>query len=321
MLISYGDCNSPTFIFKEEEALITNVQQQIDLKSSSITYTITGVSSAKLSASGNKYFGGFFGKPSDKIKTLLKDNSTYGLKDVFYGMRDDLLVEQMDLIADDDKDVQVETKIMSPFDYLNYLVSCMSSKSDDSNNISSRHKYFIQCFDDTTGVLGGPYFKVKQVGNVSQDVTVTTYEVDIGFPDADLVTSLNINNNEAFSLLYNYSEEQNEQQFVYRVNDSGGFDMEYSPNIMWDKSYYKATESQKTWWAQMTQYPISVELTIKGLLRPSILMSYVKLNTMFYNRKHSSSGIYIITKQVDQIDSSGYRSTLSLTKIKGEPNL
>jgi hypothetical protein len=25
ILLSYGDCNSPTFIFKEEEAIITNI--------------------------------------------------------------------------------------------------------------------------------------------------------------------------------------------------------------------------------------------------------------------------------------------------------
>jgi hypothetical protein len=42
---------------------------------------------------GNFYFPPFTGKPSDKIKYVLKDNSTYGLKDIYYGMRDDFLVE------------------------------------------------------------------------------------------------------------------------------------------------------------------------------------------------------------------------------------
>lgn len=319
MWLSYGDCNSPTFMFKEEEALITNVQQQVNLQSSSITYTITAVSSARLAMTGNFYFGAFDGKPSDEIKRILKDPQ-YGLKDIFYGMRDDLLVEDLSLISDDDKQVHVDAKVnMSPFDYLNYLVSCMTAESDTSKSISGRHKYFIACFDDTTGILGGPYFKVAQVANNIQETTsLDTYELDIGFPDADLVISMYINDNEAYSILYNYSEKQDLPQYIYRINDNGGIDMQYSPNVMWDKNELKATQAQKTWWAQMTQYPISVEVTLKGLLRPSILMNYVKLNTLFYGRKHSSSGTYIITKQTDQIDDNGYRSTLSLTRIKGD---
>jgi hypothetical protein len=47
-------------------------------------------------------------------------------------------------------------------------------------------------------------------------------------------------------------------------------------------------------------------------------MTYVKLNVLFYGRKHISSGYYIITKQTDTIDQSGFRTTLNLTRIKGE---
>lgn len=68
----------------------------------------------------------------------------------------------------------------------------------------------------------------------------------------------------------------------------------------------------------MTQYPISASLTIKGLLRPAILMNYLKINTLFYGHKHISSGYYIITKQIDTIDTSGYKTNLSLTRIQGD---
>ena len=48
-------------------------------------------------------------------------------------------------------------------------------------------------------------------------------------------------------------------------------------------------------------------------------MTYLRLNTIFPGgHKHISSGLYIITKQVDTIDGSGYRTTLSLTKINGD---
>ena len=68
----------------------------------------------------------------------------------------------------------------------------------------------------------------------------------------------------------------------------------------------------------MTRFPITATLTIKGLLRSAMLMNYVRVNTYFYGQKHISSGLYVITKQEDRIDSSGYRTTLSLTRIAGD---
>ena len=75
------------------------------------------------------------------------------------------------------------------------------------------------------------------------------------------------------------------------------------------------TESQKTWWSNVTQFPVEATVTIKGLIRPAILMSYVKINSYFYGYKHISSGLYIITKQVDKVNSAGYTTTLSLLRI------
>ena len=65
----------------------------------------------------------------------------------------------------------------------------------------------------------------------------------------------------------------------------------------------------------MTQYPINATLSIKGLLKPAILMSYVKVNVVFYGQPYIASGNYIVTKKVDRVDSSGYRTTLSLTRL------
>ena len=65
----------------------------------------------------------------------------------------------------------------------------------------------------------------------------------------------------------------------------------------------------------MTEFPVTATLTIKGLMRPSILMSKVRINSYFYGNKHISSGLYIITRQEDSVSSSGYRTTLTLTRI------
>jgi hypothetical protein len=69
----------------------------------------------------------------------------------------------------------------------------------------------------------------------------------------------------------------------------------------------------------MTEFPITATLTMKGLARPSLLMSYVKLNVWFHGgMKHISSGLYVITKQQDIIDSSGYKTTLTLLRVGGD---
>ena len=73
------------------------------------------------------------------------------------------------------------------------------------------------------------------------------------------------------------------------------------------------------WWTKITKYPIQAQVTVMGLLRPATLMSYLRLNVIFPGgHKHIASGLYIITKQVDKIDESGYQTTLDLTKISGE---
>jgi hypothetical protein len=68
----------------------------------------------------------------------------------------------------------------------------------------------------------------------------------------------------------------------------------------------------------MTQFPVVARLTIKGLMRPALLMAYVKVNVYFYGHKHISSGLYIITRQEDTIDSNGYKTTLSLMRVSGD---
>ncbi len=78
------------------------------------------------------------------------------------------------------------------------------------------------------------------------------------------------------------------------------------------------TDEDKTWWSNVTQYPISAQITIKGLLRPATLMDYVRLNVIYFGQKHIASGLYIVTKQIDTISETGYRTQLFLTKIAGD---
>jgi hypothetical protein len=195
----------------------------------------------------------------------------------------------------------------------------MTTEEDAISDDLKTSRYYWATFDDISNEYGGPYFKVINVpANVKYTNAFNCYEVDVGFPSGNFVSSFTIDNNESWSLLYNFSKEIKASEYIYDVDDRGNIEMKFSPMITTSSRYSESTTASKSWWSNMTQYPISGKLTIKGLLKPALLMSYVKINTYFYGHKHISSGLYIITKQEDTIDSSGYKTTLSVTRISGD---
>lgn len=320
IIFTYGDCALPTFMYRNEEALITKVTSNVDVVNSKISYVITAVSSSLgTQACVNNYPKFSKKKPSERILELLRDKSS-GLQELFYGMHDVDLVEQLGLIPREDVEVSIPAKRdINLLDYLNFLVECMSNSNDSSSAIKKTVRYVLTVHDDTSGVLDGPYFKINRVYNsVQSNTSIDYYTLDIGYPNKDLVTSFQVNDNEAYAILYDYSNKLRYTDSVYRIGDNGEVVQEYSPALTNSKELLVTTEADKTWWSQMTQYPIQATLTVKGLLRAAMLMSYIRVNVYFYGNKHSSSGVYIVTKQVDEINSSGYRTTLSLVRIQGD---
>lgn len=321
--LSYGDWNSPSFIYREEEAIITRVQSNVDMSGSKITYTINCTSTSLALKAGNFNFEARSAKPSDVIKELLR-NKSYGLSDIFYGMHDSDVVKRLGLIPGNDKKVKIEAKqSINILDYLNFLVKCMVSSTNTGENDLYDSHYFLTVVDTKTGELDGPYFRITEiVSNATNTVSdnINTFEIDIGYADAEqplqnLVTSFTINSNETWSILYDYNNSLDFSNYTYRIDNSGKMETVYTPNNMINRSLQYATEAEKNWWTNMISFPISATLTIKGLIRPAILMSYVKVNVWFYGQLHISSGLYFITKQQDKIDSQGYRTTLTLTRI------
>lgn len=149
--LSYGDLSIPSYIYKEEEAIITDIKSNFNINSSTITYTVSCTSKALSMAAGSFTFQKCFAKPSDIIIKLLYD-SKYGLLDIFYGMRDKEKVLLENLIASDDRAVSIEYKEhVTIFEYLNYLASCMSNINDSTKSIIKKGKYTFTVFDDTTG--------------------------------------------------------------------------------------------------------------------------------------------------------------------------
>lgn len=320
IVLQYGDWNSPSYIYKEEVAIITNITCNLNMSNQSLDYTLTCTSDALGLTSTAFNFPARTAKPSDVLKEMLK-NPRYGLNSVFTGMQNSQTVLSNNFIASNDKKVELVAKNnTTPLLYMNYLVESMQSSSNTGKGVVQKSNYFLSIHDDFKNSFGGTYFKVTEVvGETKSIVATDTYEVDINYPDDNFVTQFTLNNNQSWSILYDYSQSVKHEEYTYSINDEGMLVSEYSPSIVRSKVTHNVSSAKSSWWTKMTQFPVQATLTIKGLTRPSILMSYVKVNVWFTGgQKHISSGLYIITKQVDTLDSSGYKTTLTLTRVGGD---
>lgn len=330
IIFSYGDASMPTYVYKDEEAIITNVQQSFGFGSggtsdSVIQYTVKAVSGAQLGKTGSfTFINSNKKKPSDEIKRLFK-NPKYGLQSLFTGMS----VKNLNsLIAGDDKAVSLDSKTnTSPLDYIAYLVSCMIPASATTDQIS-KDIYILTIHDDTVydklynnteNTLGGPYFKVTRTSYAKS--YSDAYELDIGIHTNTIVTNFQINDNENYSILYDYTNKLYPEEYTKRINNKGEWEDVYAPSFTSKNERHKTNAEDISWYTKMTKYPISGSVTIQGLLRPATLMQYLRLNVIFPGgHKHVTSGLYIVTKQTDTIDATGYRTTLALTRIEGDNN-
>lgn len=315
---SYGDLCIPNYCFRNEKALITSVKSRFNINSNMITYTVKAVSSAKLLDVGpSPYFAERKDtKPSEVIKELLSSPS-FDLYSIFTGMRNGTTLNGVDLIPGDDLPTTIKAQTnITVLDYIKYLVSLMQPAESTSK---LNNPYIIIFGDDTSGELQGPYFKIVKTDSNIKDSEA--YTIDVGFPGNTMVTDLGVENDETYSIYYNYQEELHPEEYVERLNYLGEVEEVYCPIISSGNDHYETTEAEKSWLTKVTAYPVKCSITLKGLIKPIVLMSYVKLNVLFFGKKHILSGLYIVTKQQDSISSSGFRTTLNLLKVSGDEDI
>lgn len=320
IIFTYGDAETPAYVYKNEEAIITGISQEFDLGGSAITYTVSAVSSAALSTDGNITMLGTNGtkvKPSDEIKKLFKSNKS--LQNTFTGMSAATLDS---LIAGDDMAVEIESKRnISAIDYINYLAGCMIPEGSEQG--LSKEIYIMTIYDDSitsaerTLSKKGPYFEVTKVSTIMD--RNDAYEIDIGINTSTIVRSLSINENKNYSIYYDYQNLAHPEEYARRIGADGLWEDVYAPTSMLKAGAFDIKSHERVWWTKATQFPISVTMQVQGLLRPATLMQYVKLNIIFPGgNKHLLSGLYIITKQIDNLGPNGYATNLGLTRIKGD---
>ena len=321
IVFTYGDAAVPSFIYKDEEAIITNISQTFNLQQSCISYTINAVSGAALALSGCNSYPPTKGKPSSIIKDLFKNKST-GLSDLFTGMS----IKNLDQLIDGtDQEVELDGKMNTTvMEYITYLVSCMVPDGTTRGQISP-DIYILTIHDETTYdtlyndfiSYGGPYFKVTKT-SYNQEHS-DAYEIDIGYNTSTLVRAFSIQNNQNYSILFDYQNNLSNVEYVERTLSDGTVELQYAPAITSKNDDYRTREEDKVWWTKTTRYPITAQITVQGLLRPAQLMTYLRLNVIFPGgHKHLASGLYIVTKQIDTIDRNGYVTQLDLVRISGD---
>lgn len=317
---TYGDFMLPEYIYRDEEAIITKISNDFDINRSLIRYNVQAVSTSSLTLSGTYTFPAVTAKPSDIIKRVLY-NSKYHLTDVFLGMRDKDLVESSGFIASDDKVVKIPTCTnMSILEYISLLVTYMTPAGSTKSSAIKTNVYSLTTYEDTSGVYGGPYFKIQKILRASSSLNqLCTYDIDIGYPTANIITSFRLSNDQHWSIYYDYNRNLDNSDYLRRIDSNGNLEQVYSPQLTGTR--FDMSEADSTWWTKVTQYPIEATLTLKGLLKPAILMQYVKLNVWFYGHKHIASGYYIIKSQEDSVGLNGYYTTLSLLRVAPDDDM
>lgn len=299
--IRYGDAMS-NVIFEDNSALLIGSSVNFDFAGYCITYEIKATSSVISTATHKLTYPAKTAKGSTIIRDLLTDAST-GLGDIYPNMLNANYVSQNSLIPENDKVITVEAvSNVNPLSYLKTIVATMQSTTSDTSN------YYL--------VLGDDDFKIYEIDSLNLSYDSSLYEVNINYPDDNQVYSFNCNTNFTWPLAYDFNG--NLSSYNYTLDHNGIIDASYSrnPNLL-DFVSSQQTDISNNWWTNVTEFPITATLECRGLLSPLLLMTYIKINCLYYGQQRLTSGVYIVTGQQDILTGSGYRTILSLLRVAG----
>ena len=307
--ILYGDSNGIK-LFRDDEAIVTDVTFNESVSSKTIDYTITAMSSVISAVSTTVNYASQVAKPSNLINELFysSSDSSQALLEALPGMANETLVNSMGLIPTNDEIIETQTRLdTSPISQLAYYVQGMY-------NAHTNTIYTLTYYDDTQNELGGPYAKITEIGSTSTDTLSGQYfEVDVGYPGNNFVMDFTIDADTYFPLVYRYND--GFTRWDYDIDNEGNIVKVKTNPLLTNNVFHKRNVIQSNWWKRVTEYPISATLTIKGLVKPIMITSYIKVNVLFYGSTDLASGLYTVLGQTDTISGSGYTTTLSLLRV------
>ena len=310
--LKYGNANTGQ-IFSDNNALITDVSQHFDFINCNITYNINAISVGATVAASKHTFPAYNGKASDKIREMLWGSENSDLIKLFPGMKNQLEVERKGLIPTNDKQIFIgEHKNITTLAYLNVLINRMVSSSTPSGSNINDSVYMYSVSDSSKGSS----FKIVEVRNLKSSNIKNIpyiYEVNVGYPDDNFVLNFSVNTNFAWALAYESSKDI--IKYDYNLDSIGNLEKQRIP------ACYKNEKDElgnRNLWTSLTRYPVNATLTVRGLTQNSLLMQYIKINNYMYGAKRITSGIYIVTEQIDSIGNGVYTTTFNLMRVSGD---
>ena len=312
--ILYGDSAMSSSLFREENAIITDCKYKESVASSTITYNIKALSASTMLSNKYATYATITDKPSNILHKLLYESGTTSkaLQEYFPGMVSKTLVDAQNLIPTNDATVTVGgMEDVDVLTYMKHVIACMTNEAD--NTLSS---YYLSFMDDVDNKMGGAYFKITElaqgVPELSND-NKAMYELDIGYPGNNFITNFDIVTDQYWPLVYEYNGRI--PRYTYEIDNLGNLVENVNSSLLYDPRYQVNDIGRSNWWKDVTEFPIQAKVTLKGVTKPVMLMSYVKINCLFYGAKDLASGLYVVTNQEDRVSSNGCTTTLTLLRL------
>lgn len=310
IFFTYGDASQPEYSFRNEQAMITKIVPNLNFSASAISYTFTATSSVSLGyAVQRNYPKKARVKPSDEIYNLLyKEDS--GLLELFTGMRKRSKVEENGWISSKDVPVALEAQNdISPLQYLRFLLSQMQAEDKS---------FFAMLIHDEPTTEDGPYFEI--VNSATHQGKGNTYSVgiDVGYPSDTQVYQFTPSQATSLALVTAYQEKIDKPRSI-NINEFGDPNIVATPSMAIKNG--KASSALLQWWKSLTAFPITATLKTRGLIKPTILCDFLKIDIYFFGQKYNYSGYYMVTAQKDVVSRDGYSTELSLVRVKGEDDV
>ena len=307
--IKYGDSANGIF-YKEEEAYIIDVTHKDNVSSASISYTIKAVSSVGFVKYTYASYSSTTSKPSTEIVKLLYNSGQIStqLQNAFGGMKSRQATLSKNLIPTNDAVVNIPGLAdASPYDRLLQLTANMRNPTDPSST------YMLTFMDASNNSSSFKITEIIRRENNSASNVKNCYTLDVGFPGNTMITSFSLDNDVYWPLYYKYAGKV--ASYSYDIDYSGRIIRTKTNPLNIDDKFQSKNVELMNWWEYVRAYPVSATVTIKGLVKPIILMENVYIFSQIYGQQDLATGLYSIIGQTDTVNGSGCSTTLKLLKV------
>jgi hypothetical protein len=282
----------------------------VDMRNGIIFYTITGYSSitdykeVKPTISPTDISSSSSERPTNIVKIAFnKYLASSGYKFEFGANTEN---------TDNQIEIQSSSGV-SIFQYFNTVLGQAVYSGDSSDTKDSERSIYTFRIDDINKKF--IVYRISVSANIDKNVKFVFNWLS---RDADLVISFQTEFKGAVLLAQkintSYTNNNNTRYGIDQKGDNITADMKTHQKASGSSSSSDSAESRKTW-AQATLTSYKATLTTLGIPAQIDISTVVKVVPLVYGKAHHTQGNYMITSITDNIDTSGFNTTLEMFKL------